>query len=103
MLKSGASKVLFIEAEREFVYLAFKEALSILPSEAVIICESGTLRRYTKPSLFVIMHTVGSEPKESSKDLMNLADKVYYFENGNLHLPNRPVIFTTGKWKLNSA
>jgi hypothetical protein len=103
MLRAGASKVLFIEADREFVYPAFRKALETVPVGAAIICESGSLRRYARPSLFIMLHTLGSEPKESSRDLMNLADNVFYFENGNLQIPKRPVVFTNNQWKLNSA
>jgi len=101
MLSAGASKVLFIEADREFIYHAFSKALESIPAGSAIICESGTLRRYAKPSLFVILHTLGAEPKESSKDLMNMADKIFYFEKGNLQIPENPVVYTNNRWKLN--
>lgn len=103
MLAAGASKVLFIEADGEFVYQAFQKALESIPIVSAIICESGTLRRYIKPSLFVILHTLGTEPKESSKDLMTMADKVFYFESGNLQIPEIPVAYANNRWKLNRA
>lgn len=103
MLKAGASKVLFIEADREYVFPAFQKALEVVPSNSAIICESGTLRRYVKPSLFVMMHTSGTEPKESAKDLFPMADKVFYFEAGNLILPDHPVVYVSNHWKLNNV
>jgi len=103
MLKAGASKVLFIEADREFVYQAFEKSMEVIPGNAAIICESGTLRRYTRPSLFVMLHTLGSEPKKSSKDLMEVADKIFFFEDGNLQILENPVVFTNYQWKLNRA
>jgi hypothetical protein len=103
MLKAGASKVLFIEADREFVYPAFLQALKMAPSNAAVICESGTLRRFIRPSLFIMLHTSESEPKESSKDLMTLADKVFYSEKGNLQIPQTPVVFDNDQWKINCA
>jgi Ni2+-binding GTPase involved in maturation of urease and hydrogenase len=103
MLKAGASNVFFIEADHEFVYKAFQRVLEKIPGNAAIICESGTLRRYIKPSLFVMLHTLGTEPKESSKDLMTRADKVFYFEKGNFQLPDKSVVFTNNHWKINNT
>jgi hypothetical protein len=101
MLRAGASKVLFIEAEGEFIYQALQKTLARYPEDIAIICESGTLRRFVTPSLFVMLHTKGSEPKQSSKDLMTVADKIFYTENENLQIPDRPAVFANGRWKLN--
>lgn len=103
MLKAGASRVLFIEADREFVFPAFEQALKLVPPNSAIICESGTLRRYIQPSLFIMLHTIGSEPKESSKDLILLADKVFYSPKESLNIPKMPVVFNSGRWKINCA
>jgi len=103
MLKAGASKVLFIEADQEFVYAAFQKALEIIPENSAIICESGSLRRYTIPSLFIMLHTSDTEPKESSKELLSLADKIFYFEPGHLQIPEKPVVFSNYAWKLNDV
>jgi len=100
-LKAGASKVFFIEADRELVYIAFQKIREYLPLNAAIICESGTLRRFIKPSVFVMIHTIGAKPKESAKDLLALADKVYNFEAGALKFPEIPIIFDDSTWKLN--
>ncbi|HEY4784711.1 MAG TPA: hypothetical protein VIH57_01620 [Bacteroidales bacterium] len=102
MLMAGASKVLFIEADREFVYQAFQKVLKMIPEDAAIICESGTLRRYIRPTLFIMVHTIGTEPKDSSRDLLLLADYVFRFEQGNFILSGSPVVFEDHSWKLNA-
>lgn len=101
MLRAGASRVFFIEAEQQYVYPAFLKSLEFIPINSAIICESGTLRKYTKPSLFVMLHNADQEPKESSKDIMLLADTVLEFKSGSLRLPPKPVIFVNNRWKLN--
>ncbi len=103
MLRAGADKVLFIEADREFVYKAFIKALNLIPDNAAVICESGTLRRFAQPSLFIMLYTRQLEPKESSKDLLEIADFIFYSDNGNLQIPQNPVIFKNNQWKLNHA
>lgn len=87
MLQAGASNVYFIEADREYVYPAFQKLSEIIPVNAAIICESGTSRKYIKPSLFILVNTIGTMPKESAKDIMQMADKIFNFEFGNLQIP----------------
>lgn len=101
MLLSGASRVFLIEAEKQFIYSAFLKLLEIIPLNAAIICESGTLRHFTKPSLFVMLHNTNHEPKESSKEIMHFADTILEFEEGSLELPIKPVEFVNNCWKLN--
>ena len=103
MLQAGASNVYFIEADREYVYPAFQKLSEIIPVNAAIICESGALRKYIKPSLFILVNTMGTIPKESAKDIMVMADKIFNFESGNLQIPYKSVVFIDHQWKLNLA
>jgi hypothetical protein len=101
MLQAGASHVFFIETDREFTLEAYKKLYDFVPGDAAFICESGTLRRYIKPSLFIMLHTVGQKPKDSSTDLMEIADKVFFYENGKLDISEKPVVYNNNTWKLN--
>ncbi len=103
MLKAGASNVYFIETDCEYVYPAFQKLSEIIPVNAAIICESGTLRKYIKPSLLILVNTIEPIPKESAKDLMQMADKIFNFEYGNLQIPYKSVVFIDHQWKLNLA
>lgn len=103
MLRAGASKVLYIESAKEFVFMAFKKALKDIPLQAAIICESGSLFEYAEPSLFLMMHALGRNPKASSVLLLNNADKIFYLENDQLQIPEEPVIYSNFQWKLNCA
>ncbi len=100
MLRAGASKVLFIEAESENVFKAFQKALEFIPLNSAVICESGSLRKFLKPSVFIILHAIGNEPKISSKELLPLADKIFQFETGKLNIPLNSVFFKNQKWSL---
>ena len=101
MLASGASRVFFIEAEEPFIFTAFKSVLDLISPNIPIICESGGLRKYIKPSVFIMLHTKETDPKLSSKELMPLADRVLESDFGTLHIPHNIVTFENHKWKLN--
>lgn len=101
MLEAGAVRSFFIEADREFVYQAFKQLIEIIPDNVPIICESGNLRNYLIPAVFVILHTNGTEPKPAAVELFPLADKVLVSEPGNLQIPENFVSFNHKIWKIN--
>lgn len=101
MLQAGASKVFFIEAESPYAFEAFNKSREYFPENCAIICESGALRRYFKPSIFIMLHNPGKEPKSSAVDLMDIADKIFYFDEENIFIPSNHVIFTNQQWKIN--
>ena len=101
MLKAGASRSFFIEADGEFVYSAFKFLLNHIPENLPIICESGNLRKYLIPALFIMLHTNKTEPKPAAVELLPLADKVLVSEAGSLKIPNNFVSFSNTTWKIN--
>ena len=103
MLAAGAKRVLFLEAEGANVGLAFSAALEEIDPDAGILVESGGLRHWWKPSLFLIIHRSGTEPKPSSSAWFPLADKILEYPAGALDLPEKPVEFTHGKWSWNHA
>ena len=94
------NQLFFIETENEFVLEAYHEALKYIPENAAIICESGSMRKQVKPSLFILLHTKDTEPKDSSKSLFQLADHILNFEAGKLNVTNISVTFTNNQWKL---
>jgi len=101
MLEAGAVRSFFIEADREFVYQAFKQLVGFIPENIPIICESGNLRNYLIPAVFVMLHTNGTEPKPAAVELFPLADKVLVSEPGNLQIPVNFVSFSHKTWKIN--
>jgi hypothetical protein len=101
MLEAGAVRSFFIEADREFVYQAFKQLIEFIPDNVPIICESGNLRNYLIPAMFVMLHTNGTEPKPAAIDLFPLADKVLVSEPGDLQIPVNFVTYNHKTWKIN--
>jgi len=89
MLAAGAEKVFFVMAEDKYLIDAMNVLGSIIDFSSRIIIESAALRRYFKPSKFIIVSTnefPSSKPK--NKDLEDIADlrlrfdgKVFLFAN----------------------
>ena len=103
MLAAGARRVFFLEAEGEDINLAFNAILQVIDPDSAILVESGSLRKWWKPSLFLIIHRSGTEPKSSTKALLPLADHILEYPSGALNLPEKPVVFANGKWSWNNA
>lgn len=101
MLEAGALRVFFIEAADEYIYMAFKEILVLININTPIICESGGLRNYIKPAVFILLHTKGTNAKPKSVPLMAIADRVIESEMGKLNFPSNIVTFTNNKWQIN--
>lgn len=77
MLQAGAEKVFYIESENDSLIQAFQEVEKLIQPNAIIICESGGLRHFIKPDLFLMATNPDQAPKSSSKALMPLADEIF--------------------------
>jgi Ni2+-binding GTPase involved in maturation of urease and hydrogenase len=100
MLKAGAARAFFIEAEDNFVYQAFEHVLQFIPQGSPVICESGSLRNYITPGKFILLQTEGVEPKEKSLPLIPLADHYWISQQGRLIIPSGCVIYNNNTWEI---
>jgi hypothetical protein len=75
MLKAGASEVYYIQVNDKYLAQAYKILTTIISSGNIIICESGGLREYVEPDLFLIIHnTLNQTIKSKARQLIPLAD-----------------------------
>lgn len=80
MLLAGADEVFYIQAKEEDVPEAFFVLLKDLDSNKLWICESGALRKYVRPGLFLLVSPGDSTSwKPSSKELLQYADRIIWF------------------------
>lgn len=98
MLEAGASRSFFIEAEGKYVFEAFKILENMIPKNSPIICESGSLRNYLVPGLFIILHTNGTTPKPSTVKLYPYANKILASNMGELQVPQNFLLFNNKQW-----
>lgn len=75
LLSKGANKVYWIRAFKDSLFTAMDEFMNIIPKNAIIICESNSLRKYVKPGIFIMMHKKNNENiKKTAWDVMDKAD-----------------------------
>lgn len=104
MLKAGAKKVFYIQSEDHKVYEAFEQLLPELDENIAIVCESGGLRNYVKPSLFLMCKRKGEEiQKEKAKILLPKADKLFEFSTNNFDTNTSLIIYNGLKWIISEV
>ncbi len=101
MLKAGARKVFYIQSEETRIGEAFKVLSKHLDRDTPIVCESGGLRNYIKPSLFFICDSIdGNIIKERAQALLSKADRIIKFKNPEFDFDLKELYFKDGIWKM---
>jgi hypothetical protein len=80
MLRAGANRVFYIQANEGFIEKAIMQFLARYNNNQPIVCESRSLRSYVSPGLFLMMMRIPAVG--SAKDvtqLTKIADKVLAF------------------------
>lgn len=101
MLAAGAHHSYFIMASDEMLLTAFDNIVTLGGKESFYICESGGLRRYVKPGLFIfIIHVEETLRKPDNDRLKDMADAAFTF-GGNKHDfdPGR-IMIEDNCWKI---
>lgn len=77
LLASGAQKVYWMRCLKDHHREGISRFMEMLPKNAVVICESNTLRKVVKPGLFVVMkNTKNDSIKSSAKEVIDMADLI---------------------------
>ena len=75
MLGSGAKHSFFVRVQDEFINEAFQALLQEFEEDAIVVCESNSLRSIVKPGLFFMVSDNSGKPhKAESKKLLAAAD-----------------------------
>lgn len=75
--KAGAKQVYLIRAFKENLREALEEALKLVPEDALILCESNSVRLVAEPALFVmIQSSTSSVIKPTAEAVMEYADVI---------------------------
>lgn len=101
MLRAGASQVYYLEVLDAHLEEAMDTLLSIRQTEGPVICESGGMRSFIKPSLFIMTNSKDSQDlKAGFKNLVPLADKIIYFDGVGFDFAPERVGFDGMRWAL---
>jgi hypothetical protein len=101
MLAAGARKSFFIMTEANKSGEAFHEVLHLLTDKDFIVCESGGLRNFVKPGLFLMMHHINLEDiKPETVSLKALSDCFITFDSQKINFNINSVTISENRWKL---
>ena len=73
LLATGCQKVFLLKVFQENLAEAIQQFLKAVPAQALIICESNSLRNVVQPGLFLMMNNQNRQ-KESAKKVIDKAD-----------------------------
>jgi molybdopterin-guanine dinucleotide biosynthesis protein A len=100
MLEAGAHKVYWLRVLKEHLEEGVANLLEIIPEEAVIVCESNSLRQVLTPGMFLVVREKGSDAiKASCKDVIRFADRVFEFDGTDWDFFPEQCIFSNGQWQ----
>ena len=103
LLKAGATKSYYIEANDVAAFNAFHKIYNDLEPSIPIICESPALRNKIQPGIFIVAdHLFVQNKKESIKDQLKLADIVIDITVKDWQTDLNEIKFESGSWNFNS-
>lgn len=74
MLQAGAKKVFYLQSEDQFIEQGYKEFLSLIPENGVIVSESNSLGYFVKPVRHIIVKAEAGPVKPRAEKLLEQAD-----------------------------
>lgn len=74
MLEAGASRVFFIQAKDTFIKEAFDQVIKIIDNDAMIICETASLREHLIPEIFIALVNDNNEELQENKHILKKAN-----------------------------
>lgn len=101
MLRAGAKAVFYLEVEDKHLRHAFETLLQHANLRGPVICESGGLRNFIKPSLFILVNKKGRHGhKPGFKAFSALADSIILFDGKTFSTLPESIGFTGSRWTL---
>lgn len=102
MLNAGADEVFFVQTTSDDSLLAAFDFVNRMAKDKVLwVCESGGLRSFVDPGLFLYFKLKDQEPKkESAKRLMPLADRIVEFDGTDFDFSAEQISIVDSKFDL---
>lgn len=101
MLAAGARKSYFIMTNKDHTGEAFNEVLQLTDDNDYLICESGGIRNFIEPGLFLMMHSDKHENyKPDIENLKSKADAWIGFNGDSFDFDIDRIAIIENRWKL---
>jgi hypothetical protein len=77
LLAAGAERVYWIKSQNTHISMAINQFMKSIPKDALILCESNSLRNVIKPGSFIMLNnTANSSIKKTAAEVMKDADAI---------------------------
>jgi molybdopterin-guanine dinucleotide biosynthesis protein A len=104
LLAAGAEQVLWLRVMREHLAEGLAAVRERVGPDAVVVCESNSLRLVAEPDLFVIVREAASEEyKQSAADVRGLADREVLSDGSAFDLDLADLTLVDGRWGLRES
>ena len=99
MLAAGAKKVFWVRSLRTHLAEATDALLAVIDNDAVLVCESNSLRGIVEPGLFFIVKGRGGQKcRESAKKVIEHADRIISFDGEKFDIDPDEIELIDGRW-----
>lgn len=103
MLAAGAQRSFVISACEDMLISAIREVLRLIPEDSFLVCESGGLRKWIEPGLFLLVHRKNLPVmKVGIRDLMNYKPIWITFDGNNFDFDTDWIKIEQNSWKSKS-
>ncbi len=101
MLKAGAQQSYFVMANDEHLSEVIQNIFRLIPSDALLVCESGGLRDWVVPGVFLLMNRKDIEIlKPNEEKLKMLADRLITFDGEKTNFDLDAIEINDNRWTL---
>jgi len=101
LLASGASKVYWLRVMRASLRQGWAALMQVVGRDAVLICESNSLRHVVEPGLFLIVENADHGPwKASARDVRRDADRIVVSDSDRFDLDLERIELAGATWVL---
>jgi len=101
LLAAGAKQVFWVSSEKEQLSQAISALLETIGRDAVLVCESNSLRVVLEPGLFLMVKdTGGNSPKQSVNNVVKYADKIVKLSGKKFDIELDDINLTDGEWSI---
>jgi len=101
MLAAGAKRVLWLRVLRAHLDEGISELLDKIDRDAVLICESNSLRQVLEPGLFIMVKDRSSDKyKPSAQDMKEYADRIVQYDGEKFDIDLDDISVVEGAWAL---
>ncbi|HNV81882.1 MAG: molybdenum cofactor guanylyltransferase [Tenuifilaceae bacterium] len=99
MLLAGAEKVYFLKVDKHRLKEGLEALMSILPTEAMVLLESNSIRKVIEPGLFLVIKNLKDKRvKDSCAEVIEYADKIIEFDNMSWNFSPSDVHIKNNTW-----